>query len=415
MAVSGSILGNSVVRLEDPTLLMGEGKYVGDLVETGMLHVAFVRSTVAHGTLTSVDISEASSMPGVVGIYHSGGDDLGLPTLQQFQMMPDTLNRPMFATDKVRFVGDIVAAVVAESAAQAADAAEQVIVDYDPLPAVMTAAEAMAPDAPLLFEEVGSNICFGTTFPEEGDADPCAGADVVAEVTMVSQRLAGVPMETNGILAVPEDGGLTCWVSCQAPHSIHGAYAPLLGLAPEKLRIVCPWVGGGFGPKAAPYVEHLVAAAAALKLGRPVRWVATRSEDMVSLVQGRDFVMTARLGVNKDGKIVGLDGTATASAGAYPGIGAILPMLTQMMSVGVYEIPNVRFKTASALTNNTTVGAYRGAGRPEATQLIERVLDVAADKIGMDPAEIRRANFIQPSSFPMTSPTGANYDSGEYE
>jgi carbon-monoxide dehydrogenase large subunit len=414
MPQSGSILGNAVVRLEDPTLLVGDGKYVGDLVEPGMLHVAFVRSTVAHGKLLSVDTKDASSMPGVVAIYHAG-DDLGMPTLQQFQMMPDTLNRPIFATGKVRFVGDIVAAVIAESAAQAADAAEQVIVDYDPLPSVMTAAAAMAPDAPLLFEEVGSNICFGTTFPEGDDSDPCEGADVVAEVTMVSQRLAGVPMETNGILAVPDDGGLTCWVSCQAPHSIHGAYAPMLGLEPDKLRIVCPWVGGGFGPKAAPYVEHLVAAAAALKLGKPVRWVATRSEDMVSLVQGRDFVMTARLGVGSDGKIVGLDGSAIAAAGAYPGIGAILPMLTQMMSVGVYEIPKVRFKTASALTNNTTVGAYRGAGRPEATQLIERVLDVAADKLGMDPAEIRRKNFIQPSSFPLTSPTGANYDSGEYE
>src|SRR3954471_18499712 len=414
MAASGSILGNAVVRLEDPTLLMGSGKYVGDLVEPGMLHVAFVRSTIAHGKLLSVDTKDASSMPGVVAIYDAG-NDLGIPTLQQFQMMPDTLNRPIFATGKVRFVGDIVAAVVAESAAQAADAAEQVVVDYDPLPSVMTAAEAMAPGAPLLFEETGSNICFGTTFPEGDDSDPCEGADVVAEVTMVSQRLAGVPMETNGILAVPADGGLTCWVSCQAPHSLHGAYAPMLGLEPEKLRVVCPWVGGGFGPKAAPYVEHLVAGAAAMKLGRPVKWTATRSEDMVSLVHGRDFVMTAKLGVDKKGKIVGFDGSVVASAGAYPGIGAILPMLTQMMSVGVYDIPKVRFKTVGVLTNNTTVGAYRGAGRPEATQLIERVLDVAAAQTGMDPAEIRRVNFIQPDKFPLTTTTGGNYDSGEYE
>ncbi len=232
---------------------------------------------------------------------------------------------------------------------------------------------------------------------------------------MVSQRLAGVPMETNGILAVPSDDGLTCWISTQAPHAIHAGYAPMLGLDPAKLRIVCPWVGGGFGPKAVPYVEHLVAAAAALKLGRPVKWVESRSEDMVSLVHGRDFVMTAKLGVAADGKIVGFDGSVVSSAGAYPGIGAILPMLTQMMAVGVYEIPNVRFKTTAVMTNNTTIGAYRGAGRPEATQLIERVLDVAADRIGMDPAEIRRVNFIQPGQFPLTTPTGANYDSGEYE
>jgi len=414
MAASGSILGNAVRRLEDPTLLTGAGKYVDDLVEPDMLHVAFVRSTIAHANLLSVDASGASSMPGVVAVY-SRDHDLDLPTLHQFVMMPETLNRPVFATDKVRFVGDIVAAVVAETRAQATDAAERVIVEYDPLAPVLTAADAMAGDAPLLFPEHGSNVCFGSTFPEDDDTDPLEGADVVAELSMVSQRLAGVPMETNGILAVPTDGGLTCWISHQAPHALHAAYGPMLGIDPDKLRVVCPWVGGGFGPKAAPYVEHLATAAAALRLGRPVKWMATRSEDMVSLVHGRDYVMSARLGLDSNGRIVGLDSSVVAAVGAYPALGAILPMLTQMMSVGVYDIPRVRFKAACALTNNTSVGAYRGAGRPEATQLIERVLDVAAAQIGMDPAEIRRVNFIPPDRFPLTTPTGANYDSGEYE
>jgi carbon-monoxide dehydrogenase large subunit len=415
MPASGSILGNAVRRLEDPALLTGAGKYVDDLVEPNMAHVAFVRSTVAHANIVSVDVTEALSMPGVVAVYHAGGDDLGLPSLQQFPAMPETLNRPVFATGKVRFVGDVVAAVVADTRAQAVDAVERVVVEYDPLPSVTNPLDALSPDAPLLFAEHGSNVCFGSTFPEEGDADPLVGAEVVAEVTMVSQRLAGVPMETNGILAVPGAPDLTCWISHQAPHALHEAYAPMLGLEPAQLRVVCPWVGGGFGPKSGPYVEHLATAAAALKLGRPVKWIATRSEDMVSLVQGRDFVMTAKLGVLADGKIVGLDASVVASAGAYPGLGAILPTLTQMMSVGVYEIPNVRFKATGVLTNNTTIGAYRGAGRPEATQLIERVIDVAADEIGMDPAEIRRANFIPPDKFPLTTPTGANYDSGEYE
>ncbi|HET9600015.1 MAG TPA: xanthine dehydrogenase family protein molybdopterin-binding subunit [Acidimicrobiales bacterium] len=414
MPASGSILGNAVLRLEDPTLLTGEGRYVDDLVEPGMLHVAFARSTVAHGTVLSVDISDASSMPGVVAVYHAG-NDLGLGAVQAFPLMPATLNRPVFASETVRFVGDVVAAVVAETPSQATDAAAAIIVDYGPLPAVISPLDAMAPDAPLLFPEHGSNVCFTTSFPPDGDADPLAGAEVVAEVTMISQRLAGVPMEPNGILAVPADGALTCWVSHQAPHSIHGAYAPSLGLEPDQLRIVCPWVGGGFGPKAAPYVEHLVTAAAALALGRPVKWAEGRSEDMVSLVHGRDYVMTAKLGLSADGKIVGLDGTVVASAGAYPGVGAVLPMLTQMMSVGVYDVPAVRFQATSLLTNNTTIGAYRGAGRPEATQLIERVLDVAADQLGMDPAEIRRVNFLQPSQFPLTTPTGGGYDSGEYE
>ncbi len=415
MPASGSILGNAVRRLEDPALLTGVGKYVDDLVEPNLAHVAFVRATVAHATLTSVDVTEALSMPGVLAVYHARGNDLGLPSLQQFAAMPETLNRPVFATDKVRFVGEIIGAIVADTRAQAVDAAERVVVEYDPLPAVTRPLDALSPDAPLLFSEHGSNICFVSGFPEDDDTDPLLGAPVVADVTMVSQRLAGVPMETNGIVAVPGEPGLTCWISHQAPHALHGAYAPMLGLEPAQLRVVCPWVGGGFGPKAGPYVEHLATAAAALQLGRPVKWIATRSEDMVSLVQGRDFVMTAKLGVDTDGKIIGLDASVVASAGAYPGLGAILPTLTQMMSVGVYEIPRVRFKATGVLTNNTTIGPYRGAGRPEATQLIERVIDVAADKIGMDPAEIRRANFIPPDKFPLTTPTGANYDSGAYE
>ncbi len=416
MASAGSILGNAVQRLEDPTLLTGEGKYVDDLVETGMLYIAFVRSSVAHGMIESVDTDEAASMPGVVGVYHSRGDDLGLAPVQGFAMMPETFNRPVFATDKVRFVGDIIAAVVAESQAEANDAAETVLVDYDVLPAIIHAPDGMKDDAPLLFPDAGSNICFATQFPEGGtDEDPCEGAAAIGEVHMVSQRLAGVPMENNGVVATPEGDGLTMWVSHQAPHAAHAGYAPALGLEPERLRVVCPWVGGGFGPKAAAYVEHIVAGAVALKVHKPVKWVESRSEDMVSLVQGRDYVMTARLGVTAEGKIVGLDAEVIAAAGAYPAIGAILPMLTQMMSVGVYDIPKVRFDAKTVLTNNTTIGAYRGAGRPEATQLIERVIDAAAAEIDMDPAEIRRINFLQPDAFPLTTITGGAYDSGEYE
>jgi aerobic carbon-monoxide dehydrogenase large subunit len=412
MATSGSILGNSVLRLEDPTLLTGEGKYVDDMVEPGMLHVSFVRSSIAHGTVTSVDISEALTMPGVKAVYHAG-NSMGLESVQMFAMMPPVLNRPVFATT-VRFVGDIVAAVVAETKAQASDAVEAIIVDIDPLPVVISATAAMAPGAQVLFPDHGSNICFATAHGE--DATPLEGADVVAEVTMVSQRLAGVPMENNGLLAVPQpDGTLTCWLSHQAPHAAHAELAPLIGLEGSQLRLICPWVGGGFGPKAAFYVEYIVAAKAALTLGVPVKWAETRSEDMLSLVHGRDYVMTAKLGVKSNGRIVGLDASVVADAGAYPCIGAILPMLTQMMSVGVYDIPSVKFQAFTAVTNTTPVGAYRGAGRPEATQLIERVIDVAADLTGVDPAEIRRINFIPKFSTPMVTITGGGYDSGDYE
>ena len=412
MAASGSILGNAVLRMEDPTLLTGDGEYVDDLRFPGLAHVVFIRSTVAHAMVTSVDLGDAASMPGVLAVYR--GDDLGLPPFQGFVMMPPELNRPIFASERVRFVGDLVAAVVAESRAQAVDAAECIMVDYDPLPVMTTAAAALAPDAPILFPEHGSNVCFATDLGD--DVDALDGADVVAEVTMISQRLAGAPMENNGIVAVPgdPDGGVACWISHQAPHGAHESIVAVLGLEHDQVRVRCPWVGGGFGPKSAVYPEYFVAAAAAIALGRPVKWAATRSEDMVSLVHGRDYVMTGKLGLKRDGTIVGYDADIAASAGAYPVIGAILPMLTQMLSVGVYDIPKVHFHAVTALTNTTPVGAYRGAGRPEATQLIERVLDVAADLLDIDPAEIRRRNFLAPEDFPLTTTSGANYDSGEY-
>lgn len=414
MGEAGSILGNAVVRLEDPALLTGAGKYVDDLESTGAAHIVFVRSSVAHGSIRSVDVEGAKDMPGVLAVFHASGDDLGMTPFQSFPMIAEVFNRPIFAGDRVRFVGDIVAAVVAETAAQAVDAAEAVVLDVDPLPAVVSQAAALAADAELLFPESGTNVCFGTSFGQ--DDDPLEGADVVAEVDMVSQRLAGVPMEPNGCLMVPGEpaGGITCWISHQAPHSVQPALAAVLGLEPEKVRVVCPWVGGGFGPKAAVYVEYLAAAAAANRLGRPVKWTETRSEDMVSLVHGRDYTMNAKLGLTKDGKITGLDASVKASGGAYPALGAVLPMLTQMMAVGVYDVPKVRFQGTTVVTNTTPVGAYRGAGRPEATQLIERVLDVGAQKLHIDPADIRRRNFLDPAAFPLTTITGASYDSGEY-
>lgn len=259
MAAAGSILGNAVQRMEDPTLLTGAGKYLDDLAPTGTLHVTFVRSTQAHAKVLSVDVSAAEAMPGVKAVYHAG-NDLGLPSFQGFPMMPTTLNRPIFAKDVVRFVGDVIAAVVATSKSAAADAAEAVIVEYEPLKAVVTPAQGLAPDAPILFPEHGSNVCFGTEHGQ--DVDPFEGADAIGEVTMVSQRLAGAPMENNGILAEPGErpGTLTCWISHQTPHAAHGALVAMLGMEAADVRVVCPWVGGGFGPKAAIYVEYIVAA-----------------------------------------------------------------------------------------------------------------------------------------------------------
>ena len=412
MARSGSILGNAVRRKEDPGVLRGETQYFDDLAFETMAHVVFVRSTFAHARLGAVDTSEAVTMPGVVGVYTA--DNLELPDQQGFAMLPPVFNRPPLARGTVRFVGDVIAAVVAETRAQAVDAAEMVIVDYDPLPVVIDPEAALSEDATVVFPEHGSNLAFEMNF----GADPTVfeGADVVVSEVFYNQRLAGVPMEGNGTVAVPgPDGTLTAWVPTQAPNGLQAPMAEALGLDTAAVRIVAPAVGGGFGPKAGAYVEHLITAKAALTLGRPVKWTETRSENMVSMVHGRAQVQHVELGLKRDGTIVGLRGTALADAGGYPAIGAFLPFFTRTMAQGVYRIPKIEFTVRSVVTNTTPTGAYRGAGRPEAASMLERIIDIAAVELDIDPAEIRRRNFLQPGDFPLTTVTGANYDNGEYE
>ena len=268
MPASGSILGNAVRRLEDPTLLTGAGKYVDDLVETGTLHVAFVRSTVAHGDAGRGRRRRRAVDAGRGGRVPRGGDDLGLPSLQQFAMMPRDAE-PAHLRDGQGAVRRRHRRRRRGRDARAGGRRGRAWSWSSTTRCRRSSARSTRwrPTRRCCSPSTVRTSASAPTFPEEGDVDPLDGADAVAEVTMVSQRLAGVPMETNGILAVPTDGLLTCWVSHQAPHAIHAAYAPMLGLEPAQLRVVCPWVGGGFGPKAAPYVEHLVAAAAALKLG----------------------------------------------------------------------------------------------------------------------------------------------------
>ncbi len=409
MSVQGSILGHAVLRREDPSLLRGVDKYYDDLAIEGLGHVFFVRSTFAHANLLSIDTTEAVAVPGVVAVYTA--DTL---EVADFVGMPGMPTRPALAKGKVRYVGDIVAMVVAESREAAADAAELVVVDYEPLDVVTDAEAAVADGAPLLFPDTGSNVVFAIGINE--DTDPLEGAEHITEARVVSQRQAGVPMEPNGTVAIPKpDGGLELWIPSQNPVAVRDALAGLLGIEPATLRVAAPAVGGGFGPKAGAYTEHLLTARAAQELGRPVKWTEERSEDMVSLAHGRDMVLYGKLGTTNDGVITGIDIRVVANAGAYPAIGAILPMFTQTMSQGVYAIPKLRYSAVSAATNTTHVAAYRGAGRPEATQLLERIIDIAADELGIDPAEIRRKNFLQPEAFPLTTHGGANYDSGEYE
>lgn len=416
MAAQGSILGNAVRRKEDPGLLTGANHYVDDLDIT-TAQITFVRSPEAHAEVVSIDTSAAEAAPDVIAVYTS--DNLPMETFQGFPMMPAELNRPPLAVGRVRFVGDIVAAVVADNLSAATDAAELVEVNYRTLDAVSDIEEALGDSSPVVWESQGSNICFEhrvTDADVQASTDPFEGADAVVSERIVTQRLAGVPMEPNGCVAMPaDDGTMTLHLSTQAAHTMQGALAPALGLEPAQLRVVAPWVGGGFGPKAAAYVEYIIAAHAARALGRPVRWTESRSENMLSMVQGRAMVMNTEMGVRNDGSIVGLRAHVVADAGAYPIIGAILPMLTGMLSQAVYDIPNIHFHSQTVLTNTTPTGAYRGAGRPEATQMVERILDKAAAAIGMDPAEIRRKNFLAPSAFPAQLQTGVTYDSGEYE
>ena len=411
--VQGSILGNSVLRREDPTLLTGEDQYYDDLAVEGLVHSHFVRSVVAHANLTSVDITEATGMPGVLGVYTA--DNLEVTPHHGMPLLPPPFAMPLPAKGKVRFVGDIVAVVVAESHAQAVDAAEQIFIDYDYLPAIIDPWAALEADAPILFEEIGSNMCFETGLALE-DGDPTEGGHHVTEIQMESQRLAAVPIETNGAVAIPDGDKLTVWIPSQNAIATRGALAGALGMEAENLRVAAPYgVGGGFGPKSGAYPEHILTATLARKLDRPIKWTEMRSENMVSLQHGRAMNMKAKMAFDADGKITGFDVDLVAEAGAYPAIGAILTTFTQTMIQGVYAIPAIRYHAASVVTNTTTTGAYRGAGRPEATQLLERIIDLAADEMNMDPAELRRINLLQPEDFPVTTHGGASYDSGEYE
>lgn len=411
-----SILGNPVKRLEDPGILSGGARYVADLQLPGCLTAVFVRSTMAHARIETVDTEAAAKMPGVVGVYTAG--DLGLPDIPAFAMAPPVMSRPALAKETVRFVGDMIAVVVAESAEQGVDAAGEVIVDYDPLPAVADAEAALAEGAPVLFPEHGSNLVvefdFGRT---EGIFD---GADAVVSGRIVNQRLAPVPLEVNAAAAVPEPGPdgsadrLTLWVSNQHPFGVRDPLAGTLGLAAENVRVVCPAVGGGFGAKIGLYAEYAVIAAAARRLNRPVRWVETRSESMVSMTHGRAQIQNIEIGAKADGTIVGLRGHVIADVGAYPALAVFLPTLTRMMASGVYTIPKIDVRASVAVTNTTTVGAYRGAGRPEAAAMVERAVDMVAAELGLDPVEVRRKNLIPPFTEPHTTVVGATYDVGNY-
>jgi carbon-monoxide dehydrogenase large subunit len=402
--------GRAVRRREDPPLIKGEGAYTDDLRLPGELHAAFVRSEVAHGRIAAIDTEAAAGGPGVAAVYTAA--DLGLEPFGPGPMAPDDMLREVLATDTVRFQGEAIVLVVAQTREQAVDAAELVEVDIEPLEIVVDPERAVEDGAPLLFADKGTNIAFAT---EPKDTDVLVDADVVVRARYVNQRLAAVPMEPAAAVAAPEEGGVRLWVPCQAPHSARDVAATSLGLDKDAVRVTIPNVGGGFGARIPPYPEQIAIAAAALRLERPVRYVESRWETMIAMQHGRAQVQDVELGAKSDGTLVGIKVRVIADCGAYPGDAVLMPFLTGQMASGVYRIPRVDFAYRAVVTNTTPIGAYRGAGRPEATALIERAMDQLAARLDVDPAELRRRNFIAPDDFPHQTVAGARYDSGEYE
>jgi carbon-monoxide dehydrogenase large subunit len=321
-------------------------------------------------------------------------------------------DRPALADGVVRFAGEAVAVVVAEQRAQAVDAAELVEVVYDPLTPVLDPEHGADPGVPVVFPEHGTNVAF--ELDRAGVGDTLEGADVVVRGRFVNQRVSAAPMETDGVIAVPEaGGGVTLWASTQRVHQVRDDVAAALGLAQEKVRVVTPRVGGGFGAKYDATPEDLVVAALALQLGRPVAWTQTRSECLVSMVHGRAQVQHGALGVRADGTFVAIEADLVGDAGAYPGIGALMPNATLLMLPGPYRFARAAGRGSSTVTNTTPVGAYRGAGRPEACVMLERLVELAAAELGTESLELRRRNLYGADEFPHPTPTGLTYDSGD--
>jgi carbon-monoxide dehydrogenase large subunit len=417
--VAGSILGNRVLRKEDPKFLTTGGKYVDDLLDEPLLqgaaHVTYVRSTIAHGRILSIDTSAALDMPGVIAVYTA--EDLGL------QPVPSDYNpfvsRGHLAIGKVRFVGEPVAVVVTEERQQGEDAAEQVIVDYDVLPAVVDIEEALT-STTLLYEETGSNVVFDTTvigMPDNTGTAFFEGVEVVSGPhRILNQRVAPCPLEVRGSAVAWVDGRLHQWLSTQAAQGAKTLIAKTNGVEPDQVLVIAPDVGGGFGAKISCDPEESLLGVISAKVGRPLRWRETRSESMMVLGHGRAQVQYLTVGGTRDGKITHYQLHVIQDCGYFVEMGAILaPFMTRPMASAVYDIPNIECRTTSVVTNAAVTTAYRGAGRPEATAAAERAMDLFAGELGLDPAEVRRVNLIPKFMEKHTTAVGQTYDVGDYE
>lgn len=417
--VISRILGARIKRREDPRLISGTAVYVDDLNFIGLLHAAIVRSPHAHARVTAIRTDVARRAPGVVAVWT--GENVKnrcgpLPIGPRIKDMKAPKRYPLVIDGVVRHVGDPVAVVVAGSPETARDAADLVEVDYDPLPSVQGPEAAMESGALIIHPDLGTNICFRLTYGGGGVDEAFANAPVTVKTRIVQQRLIPAAMETRGVVAQHKGGELTVWTSTQVPHVVKTTLADIVRLPEHEIRVIAPEVGGGFGSKLDVYAEEGLVAALALALQRPVKWVETRRENFVATIHGRGQINEVEVAAARDGTMTGLRVRVIADLGAYcqlftPGV----PTNTGLMACGCYRVPAVHAEVIGVFTNRTPTDAYRGAGRPEAAFLIERAVDLLAAELKMDPVEVRRKNFIPASAFPYKTPTGAVYDSGNYE
>ena len=413
------LVGEPVRRREDPRLITGLSTYVDDLKLPGMLHMSIVRSSHAHARLRRVDVSQARAVPGVALVMTGTEAKAWGEKLPTAAPLGNSATRYPLSDGIVRFVGEGIAAVVAPDRYQARDAAELIDVDYEDLPVLVDAKKSMETGAPLLHPEFNTNVCVTVPVGDKEATDAAfRDADVTIKQWMVNHRLIPNPMEPRGVLANYDPGQetLTVWSSTQVPHLLKWLLSGLVRIPEHKVRVIAPEVGGGFGCKIDVYAEDILCSLASIHLGKPVKWIEERTENFMTTIHGRDIHAEIELAARSDGRLLGQRMSVIADIGAYQQLlTAAIPTLTSLMFPGCYKVPALYAEVTEVYTNKTPTDAYRGAGRPEATYFIERAMDMLALKLKMDPAELRRRNFIDADAFPYKTVTGQVYDSGNYE
>jgi carbon-monoxide dehydrogenase large subunit len=421
-----ALIGSPIKRREDPRLITGQATYVDDIKLHGTLHMSVLRSPYGHARINSINTEAARKHPGVVAVYTAedlkgavGNITIGVPLGHITEGMGV---RGALADGKVRFYGDPVAAVIADGPFTARDARDLIEVDYEPLPAVIDVEKAMQPDSPRLYEEFDTNIPLGIHPPTE-EIDKVfeqtkADGGIIVKTRLVNQRLAPVSIETRGVVAEynKANKSLTVWSSSQIPHLLRNILAATVGLPQHQVRVIVPEVGGGFGCKLNVYPEEMVAAFASMRTGRPIKWIEDRSENMAATIHGRDQITYVEVAATKDGKVTGMKIYGISDLGAYSQLNTNIIMIGFGFPVycGAYDIKALHLSADTVFTNKAPTDAYRGAGRPEATYIAERAMDLVAHELGKDPAEVRKINFIKPEQFPYKSAAGAVYDTGDY-